>query len=1481
MIQPEPQFPPRIASTAQPFIPRLRQRQYLVAAGLWLLALLLALQISRGIALQPSDALFFGLLYAIAAWTSASLPMSIYIARLSAALVIAAVALGVPQAMLIGVLGMLPVLAVSIPLRRALGVGVMGWRDLLFSVLWHSAAVSLALLGAGWAYGALGGTFSAVLEGTQQTWLYLLFVTLDSLLLVAFLIGWLALRGIAVRRYLRSNAPGLLSNGLLPAVFSPLVAMAYADWPHLRPVILLAFALGGLVIYQMNLAAERLSSRVDDLRLLNRIGQTLTADLDSAALLEAINREISSLIDTSDAYIALYDEETRILSFPVIYVHGQQVQVAPRVAGNGVVEYIIRQRTPLLFNRDPLEEARALGIEPVGSIPLSFVGVPILAGDQAIGAIGLRNYQHAHAFSQADVQLLQTIAAGAGSALRNARLYERSQRQAQELSLLHRITVQASSSLELDTVLRTICDEASRAMPFQKVAIFLISEDGQTLRLVQSTGLSEAFVALSREVPIDSGRAEALRSTAPVVIEDFHTDPRVAAFIHLAEAEGFAALLDLSLRSGDRPIGILSFYYAEPHHFEPAELELMQTLGAQISIAVENARLFEDTRARTRELQALFDASVSINASLSLSNVLRAAAISMLQAMQAHTCLALLAGDDRRQLRLHLQMISTAGGLVDDSSGQLTIELDALPAVQEAIRCQELTTLNRAAPTLSAGERRLLEAGGMQVALAVPLISRGKLVGLIAAGWPEEGPALMGHNTRLAEALASQAAVAIENAALFERTDLALANRLEELKSLEAISQRMTRRLDARSVIEQVMNAAAAATGAEVSEVVLYNEDADLLKMAARRDLPGTPSVVDAWPADQGATGRALQTGRVVLLDDVRLDRDYWSARPGILAELVVPILLEGRRLGVINLESTRLAAFNQEHVRFVTSLAEQAAIALENARLYEAMSRRADEFSTLRSIAVELLAASDTQRALQLIARAAQERTHARSVHIYHYDAATDRLTFRASAWDSGETNLQFATPRRNGITATVARTGERVVIRDPGQHPLFDPANRPADWPAAGVTDLGAIAGVPLKRGREVVGVLNIAFTDPAQLTEDTLRFLDFLAAQTATALIAASLNEAIRTSRDLLQAILDSSHDGILMFNTDGRLVIANSRTDWLLNARLTPLIGQRFSRVLAHLRAGPDAEIFDRAAVREIMHQLSHSPTVITRRRYTFRSPTLRAIEEVSLPVTSDEGELLGRMFILRDATYEHELEEYRDEMSHMLVHDLRSPLGGVITGLQSALQELTEGERAASGPDLPMLNALLSVSLTSARALLRLVEALLDVNKLEAGEMPLRREALDLRAAMVRAIQTLSATAEEAGITIHLEAPSGLPPVSADMDAIDRVLINLLDNAVRYTPADGDIWITLDAAPLFQTVTIRDTGEGIPPEQRERIFERFFQADTGRRKRGTKGSGLGLTFCKLAVEAHGGRIWVDEGPEGGAAFHVTLPVDQIA
>jgi signal transduction histidine kinase len=237
------------------------------------------------------------------------------------------------------------------------------------------------------------------------------------------------------------------------------------------------------------------------------------------------------------------------------------------------------------------------------------------------------------------------------------------------------------------------------------------------------------------------------------------------------------------------------------------------------------------------------------------------------------------------------------------------------------------------------------------------------------------------------------------------------------------------------------------------------------------------------------------------------------------------------------------------------------------------------------------------------------------------------------------------------------------------------------------------------------------------------------------------------------------------------------------------------------------------------------------------------------------------------------------QETRDALTHMIVHDMRTPLTSVITGLQT-VRDLGEEDSALRAE-------FLDGALVGANRLLGMVNNLLDISKMESGEMVLHRQPVSVPEVLREAIDMVEALGRDKRIALRTEiaaAPGNAPTapgvtVLADRDIVRRVLVNLLGNALKFTPEGGSI--TVGAEPQQGSdgtvrVWVRDTGPGIAPEHQNRIFDKFYQVRPGATAGGVASTGLGLSFCRMAVEAHGGRIGVDSEPGQGSRFWFTLP-----
>ncbi|MFL7794589.1 MAG: ATP-binding protein [Anaerolineae bacterium] len=230
----------------------------------------------------------------------------------------------------------------------------------------------------------------------------------------------------------------------------------------------------------------------------------------------------------------------------------------------------------------------------------------------------------------------------------------------------------------------------------------------------------------------------------------------------------------------------------------------------------------------------------------------------------------------------------------------------------------------------------------------------------------------------------------------------------------------------------------------------------------------------------------------------------------------------------------------------------------------------------------------------------------------------------------------------------------------------------------------------------------------------------------------------------------------------------------------------------------------------------------------------------------------------------------ELLRLREELADMIVHDLRNPLTVIINGLQLL------GDVSVSDADRDYANVVVETMERATQRMERLVDTLLDIARFEEGAMTLQLQRLDMAALIEETITGERHLAENKDMVMEARLAVELPAVSADRDVLQRVLTNLLDNALKFTPAGGRVWVEAHPEAKAVRVDVVDTGPGIPAGERERIFEKFTQVrgQTGSRR----GSGLGLTFCRMAVEAHGGRIWIEDGPGGkGSRFVFTVPI----
>ncbi len=351
-----------------------------------------------------------------------------------------------------------------------------------------------------------------------------------------------------------------------------------------------------------------------------------------------------------------------------------------------------------------------------------------------------------------------------------------------------------------------------------------------------------------------------------------------------------------------------------------------------------------------------------------------------------------------------------------------------------------------------------------------------------------------------------------------------------------------------------------------------------------------------------------------------------------------------------------------------------------------------------------------------------------------------------------------------------------------------------------------------------------------------------------------------DRLMTEQKRSEAILRSISDGIVVFDADLGVLTLNPAAETALGLALEDVEGRPLADVISDTRIAQ----FVRDTV-----ETGHPPTLSDADPHLviLREDINRHYQCVVTPVRSISGRLLGAVLLLHDVTLFKELDRLKSDFVATASHELRTPLTSISMSI-GLLQE-----RMADRLDEREL-ALLNVAGEEVARLRELVSDLLDLSRIEAGRMDLTLEdAVSVRELIHRAVESFAAQAAEKEIRLEEAGEEQIPPVRADPDRVLLVLNNLIDNALRYTPKDGQVCVSAEVVGRAVHVSVKDTGEGIPDEFLDKVFDKFVQV---KGKTTAGGSGLGLAIAREVVHAHGGAIWVETTPGIGSVFTFSLP-----
>lgn len=632
---------------------------------------------------------------------------------------------------------------------------------------------------------------------------------------------------------------------------------------------------------------------------------------------------------------------------------------------------------------------------------------------------------------------------------------------------------------------------------------------------------------------------------------------------------------------------------------------------------------------------------------------------------------------------------------------------------------------------------------------------------------------------------------------------------------------------------------------------VVFLAEGNVLRARAWIGRPSTLPADLAIAIDgAGPTAQAFQSQQVHYIPDLKATGEKTSVwAPDWRSWLGIPLLFGNEKFGILVLASARPDQFAEADLRWTCALADYLVAALRNARFAEWAQRGVARLSFLLETASTLSTSLNSEEVLQQLLNLTLKyfRPAAVSIALVNPDGS---VTFQAASGQVADKMIGRTLPPGKGIIGWVAEHGQPVWVPRTYADPRF---HVQTDQQTGFRTE--ALYAAPVMQKDRPLAVIEMV--NPAQDMElqETREIMAALAALAAPAIENAILFEQVYHAEARYQQLFDHNLDPIVILDEAGQVLDLNQPAQALLASvasqpeKLLETIGlshDRFAEAKARLE--------------------TQAPLIWT---YTLpgagdgQDRTFKA-HLAPLPHYRPEP---SYQWLAHDITDQVALETMREQLSNMLIHDLRGPLNSIINSIELV-------RTAWQQKDLTMpIEQLLHISLRSAQRMDRLITTILDTARLRQGERPLSITTFDL-AALVREAEEISQPLlTHRKQTLSLRLPPTPLMLQGDLDLLRRVLTNLLSNAIKFTPTGGKIELEITENDENFQFSVRDNGPGIPRDEQERIFDLYTR---GASVRQIEGSGIGLAFCKLAVEAHGGRIWFDSAPGEGATFTFTIP-----
>ena len=606
-------------------------------------------------------------------------------------------------------------------------------------------------------------------------------------------------------------------------------------------------------------------------------------------------------------------------------------------------------------------------------------------------------------------------------------------------------------------------------------------------------------------------------------------------------------------------------------------------------------------------------------------------------------------------------------------------------------------------------------------------------------------------------------------------------------------------------------------------------------------------------PLGRGFAGRIAAERRAISIDD--LDRaeilNPLLRERGIKSLLGVPLAVEREVIGVLHVGSLRPRRFSRKEARILQVVADRAALAIEHARAFEEERRTRRELEHIQRATDASLAHLDLDPLLDELLERVREALASDTAAVLLLDEPTNELVPRAAKGLEEEVERGIRIPVGAGFAGRIIAERRTIVLDHVDHSNVLNPVLH-----ERGVKSL---LGAPLTVEGEAIGVLHVGTLTPRRFTSEDARLLQLVADRAALAIAHARVVEDERAARAEAEAraraslVLTYVADGVILLDHDGRIRLWNPAAEAITGVAASEALDRPIDEIISGW-----------GSVRGLV------PTAPTGARMTRAEVVPVEIEGRELWLSMSGAAFPGgAVYAFRDETTQQRVEEQQADFLGTVAHEFRTPLASVYGAAETLLRRQVADETREQ---------LLRVVHSESQRLARFVDDVLWAARIDAGAVEVETRGVDAASVAAEVVEAARAKLP-AEMRVEIRAPASLPPVAADADKLRQVLVNLVENAVKYSPDGGMVSVDLEAKERHVRIAVHDEGIGVEPQDASRVFEKFYRADPQMRQ-GIRGTGLGLYISRELVRRMGGRIWVvSQGRARGSRFYVELPFSQ--